>query len=337
MGPRTILDEMTHSLDLIARAALASYDLPEDAGVRLLNLSENATFELTSGERRLILRIHRAGYHTYQEIVSELAWTTALSEQTDLDTPVVVPTVDGQDILTMRSSPLPDERYCVAFEPIAGRELGLEDLLRWASRIGATTATLHAHARSWQPPSWFFRPAWDWHGILGDMPRWGRWQAHPTLEAGDRVLIERAALQIADRLADYRHRRRDCFGLIHADMRLANFLADGEALGVIDFDDCGPGFFLWDLATLFSLIEDDPRLPAAVHRWLDGYQTVGHLTSDDVSLIPSFIMLRRLQVLAWLVSHADTDLARSHAAPYLQITLEVADHYLADRLLPAVD
>ena len=40
----------------------------------------------------------------------------------------------------------------------------------------------------------------------------------------------------------------DAFGLIHADLHLENALFDGDAVRVIDFDDCGFGYWLYDLA-----------------------------------------------------------------------------------------
>ena len=53
----------------------------------------------------------------------------------------------------------------------------------------------------------------------------------------------------------------DRFGLIHADMRLANLLVSGADLHVIDFDDCGFGWFIFDIGASLSFIEHDPRVP----------------------------------------------------------------------------
>ena len=42
----------------------------------------------------------------------------------------------------------------------------------------------------------------------------------------------------------------DRYGLVHADTRLANLLVDDDGgVSVIDFDDCGFGWYLYDLAT----------------------------------------------------------------------------------------
>ena len=52
---------------------------------------------------------------------------------------------------------------------------------------------------------------------------------------------------------------RERFGLVHADIRLANLLVDGDHVRVIDFDDCGLSWFMYDFATTVSFIEDHPR------------------------------------------------------------------------------
>ena len=65
----------------------------------------------------------------------------------------------------------------------------------------------------------------------------------------------------------------DRFGLIHADMRLGNLLVDGERVTLLDFDDCGFGWFLYDLAASLSLLRDlaagagaDPQLAHRLYR-----------------------------------------------------------------------
>ena len=51
----------------------------------------------------------------------------------------------------------------------------------------------------------------------------------------------------------------DRFGLIHCDLRLANLLIDGKTVKVIDFDDCGFGWYMYDAATPISFYEHEPQ------------------------------------------------------------------------------
>ena len=68
------------------------------------------------------------------------------------------------------------------------------------------------------------------------------------------------------------------FGLVHADIRLANLLVEGDHVRVIDFDDCGFSWFMYDFATTVSFIEDHPDVPELHEAWVEGYQSVAGST-----------------------------------------------------------
>ena len=78
--------------ELNARVAdnLERWSLPQATSVRLLNVSENATYELSvPGGRELVLRVHRVGYSSAEEIRSELSWMNALRSDGVIATGVV--------------------------------------------------------------------------------------------------------------------------------------------------------------------------------------------------------------------------------------------------------
>src|SRR5260221_1287501 len=125
------------------------------------------------------------------------------------------------------------------------------------------------------------------------------------------------------RLASY-GRGEDRFGLIHADVRLANLLADGDDIQVIDFDDCGFGWFMFDLATAVSFMEHDPRVPELCDAWVRGYRRVLPLPAADEAEIPTFVLLRRLQLVAWVGSHPVADAALQLAAAVTTGHAEIA-------------
>ena len=81
-------------------------------------------------------------------------------------------------------------------------------------------------------------------------------------------------------------------------MRLANLLVDGSAVKVIDFDDCGFGWLLYDCATTVSFFEHKPEVPNLLGAWVRGYRKIRELPADEEAEIPTFIMLRRLVLLA---------------------------------------
>ena len=52
------------------------------------------------------------------------------------------------------------------------------------------------------------------------------------------------------------------------------------------------------------------------------------LPDEDVAEIPTFIMFRRMLLIAWIGSHAETDLAQSMGVPYTNDTVALAEDYL---------
>jgi Ser/Thr protein kinase RdoA (MazF antagonist) len=93
------------------------------------------------------------------------------------------------------------------------------------------------------------------------------------------------------------------FGLIHADIRLANLLVDGDRVRVIDFDDCGFSWNVYDFATAVSFMEDHPRVPELREAWVRGYRSVSDLAPAAEAELQTFVMLRRLLLVAWIGSH----------------------------------
>ena len=122
------------------------------------------------------------------------------------------------------------------------------------------------------------------------------------------AVVERATELLARQLQGY-GTGPEVFGLIHADLRLANLMVADSGLWAIDFDDCGFGWWVYDLAAALSFIETDPRLPELIARWCEGYARVASLRAGDRSMIPAMILLRRVLLTAWLASRADSDTA----------------------------
>src|ERR1700691_4918249 len=132
-------------------------------------------------------------------------------------------------------------------------------------------------------------------------------------------LFGQAAALIRERLARY-GRGPDRFGLAHCDLRLANLLVHEPQVKVIDFDDCGFTWYMYDPATLLSFYEHLPGAAGLIEFWLEGYRTVRTLAKAEEEEIPTFVMLRRLLLVAWVGSHAETDLPRSPCGAYTETT-----------------
>src|SRR5215470_9228604 len=106
-----------------ARRALGAYGCHPDTTVRLLNVSENATYlvqDPSAGPS--VLRVHRLGYHTEPAIASELAWMDALRAEAGVRTPRVLNATDGRRVVTAADEASGERRHCVRFEFLPGTE-----------------------------------------------------------------------------------------------------------------------------------------------------------------------------------------------------------------------
>ena len=201
------------------------------------------------------------------------------------------------------------------------------DLRQCFQNLGAITAQMHVHSRTWRRPDGFDRFTWDFETALGEAPRWGRWRDALGMNASRLDLFGRTAELIRDRLASY-GRGPGRFGLTHCDLRLDNLLVDQGEIKVIDFDDCGFSWYMYDAATALSFYEHLPQVPGLIESWLEGYRTVSAVSRAEEEEIPTFVMLRRLLLVAWVGSHAETALARSLGVSYTDQTVALCLAYL---------
>ena len=325
--PQAVLLER---LDRLAHAALPAFGLDPGSRVTMINHSENTTYRIDDpgGGAPTILRVHREAYHTRNAIACELAWMAALRAEAGVVTPTPIPGVDGaliQDVSARGLNP----RHCVLFEFLEGEEPSEDELIGPFHRLGEVSGRIHRHSESWPRGPDFERLHWDFAHMLGDRPYWGDWRAGPALDPARLALLERLAEVIGRRLAAY-GKAPERFGLVHADLRLANLLIHEGETRVIDFDDSGLSWFLYDLATALSFIEEREDVPDLVRAWVEGYRTVRPLSAADEAEIPTFLMLRRMVILAWIGSHSETDLAQELGPEYTAGTCRLAERYLAE-------
>lgn len=322
-----------HAPDALARAAMPLWGFSLHARARLINLSENATYHIEDPQdgRVAILRLHRPGYHTAAAIRSEFAWMAALRRDAGIETPAPIAALDGELLQTLEDPAGGVARHAALFGFLTGasppEDAPVQELIAPFRDLGSITARLHAHAKDWDPPAGFTRHRWDLESMFGAKPIWGRWQDGMGVVGEAARLLGRAVERIARRLEAY-GKAPARFGVIHADLRLANLLIDGRRIRVIDFDDMGYGWYLYDLAAALSFIEHRPEVPDLVAAWIAGYRAEADLAADEVGEIATFILLRRITLIAWIGSRRETRLAQAMGATYTADSLPLAAAYL---------
>ena len=135
-------EELLQRLQVLAERALKRYGLASDAAVKLINVSENATYRVEDAAgRKWALRVHREGYHSRTAVASELVWLSALRESGSVATPTPVRGLDGEFIQTVAVDGLTSPRNVVLFlwengaEPARTDVAGFELLGETAAQV----------------------------------------------------------------------------------------------------------------------------------------------------------------------------------------------------------
>jgi Ser/Thr protein kinase RdoA (MazF antagonist) len=305
------------------RTQLGHWGVSPAARLSLLDISENTTFLVEDETRRLVLRVYRLGYHDAGEIAAELDWICHLRAAGVVETPSPLPGRDGR--LLQRVPFAGADRIVAAFDWAPGGPPAPDAPL--FLRLGQVAAALHGHARAWAPARTLRRKRWTVSTSIGPDGHWGDWRAGLGLDGQGACPLARAAKAVDRALARY-GAGRDRFGLIHGDLRLTNLLAEDDRMTVIDFDDCGFGWFMYDFAAAVSFFEHDPIVPELAAAWAEGYRRVAPLTAEDEAVLPALVLMRRILLVAWVASHGEAPTAQAMGAGYTMGALTMAHAFL---------
>lgn len=294
--------------------------------LRVLRDRENHVLEmLLPSSDRAALRLHRAGYQSPEAIRSELWWCAELS-RAGLPVPAALPTPDGQLLIT-----LPDGRHASVIAWMEGEPLGeaakpfslpLPQVLDAYHALGQLLANVHRVTDTLTLPDAFTRPRWDFEGLVGDQPLWGRFWEHPVATPDQRAILLRARDALRERLTGD-------IGLIHADLLRENVLVNNRSVSLIDFDDSGYGFRLHDLGTALVQTFADPSQPQIRAALMAGYGT------GDDDMVKAFTLARALSSVGWTMPRLQPDdpIHKSHLARAMTLAAEVlgpGDRHVTD-------
>jgi Ser/Thr protein kinase RdoA (MazF antagonist) len=316
-------------LEATAHLALPRFGIATTAPLALIHHRENAVFRVDdpADGRRWVMRVHRQGYHTSDEIRSELGWMDALREA-GVPTPRARPGTDGDPLqhVTPAGGGSPLQVDVLAW--IEGRSLAAGGgELEVHRLVGRTSALIQQHGRTWTPPPAFRRPVWDLDALIGPRALWGDYADLALLTAAQLALMHRAADRVRRRLEAF-GRYPDRFGLTHGDLMPDNVLVADGVPYVIDFDDAGYGWHLYDLATLLADKVADPSIAAVRDAWVEGYRTVGSLPDEHLDQLDAFVMARLLLGLGWMHTRRETAMARDFTPLVVQLACMQAEKLL---------
>ena len=339
MGEGKILayEEQCELLTKVAKEALSHWGIEEkDADIKLLKYRENAVFRVrVSGGQKFALRVHRRDYHSDAALESELLWMTALGK-TELSVPNVITTQNGELFAHVMTDAFPTAHQCDLLSWVEGRQIAQVEemhLLDIASlkdvyhTVGKLAAMIHTHSLEWDKPKGFYRQSWDVKGCLGENAIWGCWKDLEVLTEAQRTVFSKAAKLAKKKLSHY-GKTTENYGLIHSDFAPENLLKNGSDVHIIDFDDSGFGWFMWEIVTALFFHLGEDCYDASYQALLEGYREIREISAQDLEILPTLFLVRGLVYVGWMHTRSETETAEKLTDTVIQMTLKQAQTLL---------
>lgn len=316
----------------LANDALAYYALDVEEFSTLLHL-ENTTFRVETSNDTYVLRINRPNHRTKAQIRSEAMWLAAIRADTNLVVPEPVANRAGDLVTVAGAKGVPEPRFCVLFKWVEGQFY--RDRLSPVAlhRVGKFTAQLHNHAAEFDPPDDFARPDVEFGSDEepGEMLRLlqkGFEEGAAIIAPHDLATFTLARHRLQERI-DALGQEPAIYGVIHSDLHHGNLLFEGEEVHAIDFDDCGWGHFLYDLAVTQWYLQARPDFEEMCEAHIAGYRTVRDLPDEHVDLLPTFRAARTLLMAVYMAGRADNPKLRDRAPKFVAHCAGVLRDFIA--------
>ncbi len=301
-------EELTHQgrirrMRQLAQVALNAYDLA-DARFTFLRQAGNTLFQVhearptrnAKADRyapgRYLLRIHQPGYQAPAAVELELAWLSSMCRDADLPVPEPVLTLDGRLYTQVELPGIPEKRICSLLRWLKGHEPKRERIRPdHYHALGKLVARLHDHAARWKPPAGLSKRKYDWDGLFrkegeDGLPSSEAWSLLPPEYVEPFEIISGKVKQVMDQWG----KGPDVYGLIHGDIGMeANVLFWNGDVRVIDFDDSGFGYYVFDLSIVLEDSQDHQIQPRFRDALLDGYTRVRALSEEQLNNVDLFL------------------------------------------------
>jgi Ser/Thr protein kinase RdoA (MazF antagonist) len=182
-------------------------------------------------------------------------------------------------------------------------------------KVGIFVAKIHHHGAYFIPPDGFTRKHWDMEGLSGGMLDVPVEQVYGVLTEEERAVlknIEKMVAEATGRLG----KGKEVYGLIHADLHQKSYLFQDDKAFVLDFDTCGYGYYMYDLAVpIWNLIDikhgNIEALKSALFR---GYRRVRTLSLAEEGFLKNFIAARLMIHTLTLIAHREDPAIQKNAA-----------------------
>ena len=284
-------EEQIYRLRKLADTALEKFGFNQYRLTFLQHLV-NTTFRLDCDQGRYLVRIHRA--KTRSAVVSELTWLDALAHETTVPVQIPQRSLDGKMVVVGKQMGVPEPYPVTVLSWLNGQILTQDQRSpHHFYRLGQLVAKLHHHAQHWTPSIELDRPVYDAGSVLESDSVSGN--QLPENVRGHLQTLHEQLQEVEQRLG----KNPNQFGLIHSDLSFGNVLFTNDAVLPIDFDDCGFGYYLYDLAVILAGPWERPGFQQRRDALLQGYREICELSDEHLTLIPTFIAMRASSLGQW--------------------------------------
>jgi len=156
---------------------------------------------------------------------------------------------------------------------------------------------------------------------------WGPFSVLPQLTSPQREVLLAGSRMLRDRLLEF-GKGRDRYGLIHADFLPENLIVRDDGVRILDFDDCGYGWHLFDLATALFFHLGEATFADARTSLVAGYRTTRPLPDAHLEMLPAFLLARGLTYVSWVTSRWETETARDLSGEIIEGVTALAEEFL---------
>jgi Ser/Thr protein kinase RdoA (MazF antagonist) len=293
----------------LAMVGLSHYDL-NDPQITYHGFETNLMFRVTTavGER-FMLRLAYPGWRALADLQSEALWVNALTRETDIPVPEILPGRSGELVLTPSTPEVPDVWPMALMRWVPGRLLGHYLTAPNLEKMGRLFAELHVHGTDWRPPEGFTRRRFEhWLSrgepdqISGNSDDDGMAAISPEHQAWIGSMIRE--VELAYSTIDQSDLR-----VIHCDLWHDNIKLHQGRLYPFDFEDTVWGFRAHDIAmAMLDLLETvgEARYPGLLGAFQRGYKTLLAWPEDPIE---PFQIGRMLWVVNWVARHQPEHLA----------------------------
>lgn len=258
-----------------------NYITGEPVNARILKTGINDTYLVETSSDKFIFRVYSHNWRTEKEILAEIQLLQLLQEHT---IPVSFPLADKQTNYIQAFDAPEGLRYGVLFSFAQGEKmLQMPPAVHY--QIGQVMAGMHSITQGLHIDRITYTPEVLLVESLDQLARFlpGDSEEMRYMHGLQKYLLKTLAGVTGA------HLRR---GAVHLDIWFDNLVIDqNEAVTIFDFDFCGNGWLVLDIAyyvlQLFSTEKEEAEYNLKKEQFFRGYESVGSIDAEEKELLPA--------------------------------------------------